>query len=203
MLTKETLLKSAKDLFYKYGVKSVSMDDLARLLGISKKTIYTFIENKKELVRCVISLFIDEEKKAIEEINKTSENAVDEMTSIARYVLKSLESVKPTLSYDLKKYHPDSWKMIEQDHFEHIRKTIKKNIERGIEEGYYRDTVDPHLYSLFYIGLSRSMVHPDAVAGQHYKLSEVYENIIIYHLHGIMNTKGKKAFDNYLKKINT
>ncbi|NNF23141.1 MAG: TetR/AcrR family transcriptional regulator, partial [Saprospiraceae bacterium] len=58
MLTKESLLKSAKDLFYKYGIKSVSMDDLARMLGVSKKTIYTYIENKKDLVRSVISQFI-------------------------------------------------------------------------------------------------------------------------------------------------
>ena len=203
MPSKETLLRSAKDLFYKYGIKSVSMDDLARLLGISKKTIYTIIENKKELVRCIIRLFIDEEKEVIKSINKSSDNAVDEMTSIARYVLKTLQTMKPTLSYDLKKYHPDSWRMIEQDHFEYIRKTIKKNIERGIKEGYYRKSIDPQLYSLFYIILSRSVAHPDAYTTQDYKLSELYENLIIYHLYGIMNTKGKKAFDKYLKKINS
>ncbi|MBT8191002.1 MAG: TetR/AcrR family transcriptional regulator [Saprospiraceae bacterium] len=203
MLTKESLLKSAKDLFYKYGIKSVSMDDLARMLGVSKKTIYTYIDNKKDLVRSVISQFIEEEKKAVEDIQQTSENAVDEMTSIARYVLKSLQSVKPALSYDLKKYHPESWRLIEHDHFNFIQKKIKKNIERGIQEGYYRESIDSRLYSFFYIGLSRSMVHPDGIAGHDYKLSEVYENIIIYHLNGIMNTKGKKAFDKYLKKINT
>ena len=201
MLTKETLLHSTKDLFYKYGIKSVSMDDIANLLGISKKTIYTFVSNKKELVHSVIKAFIKEEQKAVAKINSTSDNAIDEMTSIAIYVLQSLKSVKPTLSYDLKKYHPEAWKLIEVDHFDHIQNIIKNNIQRGINEGYYRKEINVDIYSKLYIGMSRVMVDIDKFPPENYAIGDLYENIVLYHLHGIMNENGKNTFTNYLKKI--
>ncbi len=201
MLTKSTLLRSSRDLFYKYGVKSVSMDDIARLLGISKKTIYKFIENKKDLVMAVVTQHLNEEKEAVEMIKVTAENAIDEMTSIARLVLESLRSIKPTLSFDLKKYHPGAWSLIEKDHFNYIENVIKINIERGISEKYYRANIDPNIYSKLYVGLAKLIVNQESFPPGSYALSELYENVIHYHIHGIMNDKGKKAFNKYLKKV--
>ncbi|NNE26364.1 MAG: TetR/AcrR family transcriptional regulator [Saprospiraceae bacterium] len=198
---KSALLASAKELFLSYGVKSVSMDDIARMLGISKKTVYTFVENKKELVVSVIQHFIEEEHAIVEDIRETSENAIHEMMSIARYVLESVRTIKPSLSYDLKKYHPAAWKLIDKDHFSHIQNVIKSNIERGIKEGFYREEIDIDIYSRLYIGLARMIFNPDSFETREYQLPDLYQNVMDYHIHGIMNDKGRKTFNKYLKNI--
>ena len=198
---KSTLLTSAKELFLSYGVKSVSMDDIARMLGISKKTVYTFVENKKELVVSVIRQFIDEEHAIVDEIRANSENAIHEMMSIARYVLENVRKINPSLSYDLKKYHPAAWRLIDKDHFNHIQDCIKMNIERGIKEGFYREEIDVDIYSKLYIGLARLIFNPDSFDTREYRLSDLYQNTMDYHIHGIMNDKGRKTFNKYLKNI--
>lgn len=199
MLSKQSLLTSAKELFYKYGIKSVSMDDIARLLGISKKTIYNFVENKKDLVESVILAYIEEEKEVIDKISSDSENAIDEMTQIARFVLKSLRSVKPTLSYDLQKYHPKAWTLLQTDHMNYIEKVIKRNITRGMNEGLYRTDLDVEIYSKIYVGLGRMMMDNETFSDQSIALGDIYEHIILYHLNGIMDENGRKVFNNYMK----
>jgi len=198
MITKETIISSAKELFLKYGVKSVSMDDISRMLGISKKTIYTYIATKKDLVSSVVTAFIDEEVKMTTEITKSSKNAIDEISSIAKYVLESLRAMKPSLVYDLQKYHPKAWKLVEGDHYDYIKNLIKKNIERGVKEGFYRDDTDSEVLSRMYIGLSRLMVNEEVFPTNQYDISYLYESFLMYHLNGIMNTKGRKELVKYI-----
>jgi len=198
-MTRESIIQSSKDLFLKYGVKSVSMDDISRLLGISKKTIYNFVTNKKDLVTSVVQAFIDEEIDATQKILTESSNAVDEITSIASFVLKSLRSMKPTMAYDLQKYHPKAWNLVEEKHLEYIKEVIKKNIIRGIDEGLYREEVDPTLTSKMYVGLSRLLVNEEVFPSYEYDKGYVYENFLTYHLHGILNTKGRKELAKQLK----
>lgn len=201
-MTRLSLIKSAKDLFLKYGVKSVSMDDIARMLGISKKTIYTEVSNKSELVEEAIRCFIEEEKEAISAIVDNSENALDEITGIAAFVMQALRKMKPTLSFDLKKYHPAAWAIIEHDHYMQIEMTIKNNIRRGIDEGYYRDDLDELLQSKIYVGLARLLVEDDFFNSGQYERPYLYKQLMTYHLNGILSEKGRHALNNYLNKEN-
>ena len=121
---KSKILDSATELFMKYGVKSVSMDDISRGLGVSKKTIYTFIENKKDLIFQVVGQFITADEIAIQQLRLDAVDAIDEMILIAKHVLQFLRKVKPSLAYDLKKYYPESWQTIEVEHFDYIKKHI-------------------------------------------------------------------------------
>ena len=198
---KSALLSSARELFLSYGVKSVSMDDIARMLGISKKTVYNFVDNKKDLVLTVFKHFIEEEHAIVQDIRKNSENAIHEMMSIARYVLENVRKIKPSLSYDLKKYHPATWRLIDKDHFNHIQDVIKANIQRGIDEGFYRDDINVDIYSKLYVGLARLIFNPDSFDMREYRLTDLYQNVMDYHIHGIMNDKGRKTFNKYLKNI--
>jgi len=175
------------------------MDDISRLLGISKKTIYNFITNKKDLVTGVVQAFIEEEIEATQEILKNSENAIDEITSIARFVLKSLRSMKPTMAYDLQKYHPKAWELVENRHLKYIKEVIEKNVIRGKKEGLYREDLDPTLISKIYVGLSRLVVNEEVFPSHEFDKSYIYENFLMYHLNGIMNSKGRKEFAKQLK----
>ena len=200
MSSKPQLIESAKEMFLRYGIKSVSMDDIARLIGISKKTIYNHVTNKKDLVTNVMEVFIKEEQKEVKKITRESENALDEMTNIARHVLKSLGMMKPSFTYDLKKYHPQAWKLVEENHFSFMENTVRKNINRGIKEGYYRKNFNASIVSKIYLAMATSCTNEEIFSHEEFKLTEIYENFIMYHLHGIISDKGRKELSKYLKR---
>jgi len=200
MTIKENLIQSAMTMFLKYGVKSVSMDDIARLLGISKKTIYDHVDNKKDLVSVVIESFIKAENKEIKRITKNASNALDEMTSIASHVLKSLKIMKPKLTFDLQKYHPKAWKIVENTHFKFMEETVRTNITRGKKEGIYREDLKEDIISKIYLGVAKMLVEEDMNEDDRKPLSEIYHGFIIYHLNGIVNTKGRKELKIFQNK---
>lgn len=201
-MSKETLIRSARELFLKYGIKSVSMDDIARLLGISKKTIYNIVDNKSELVEEVIKDFIKEEEETICDIIQNSKNAIDQITGIAAYVMKSLRKMKPTMVYDLQKYHNKAWCYLEEGHFDEIESTIKQNIRQGIDEGFYRDDLDENIQSKIYVGLVRILIDEEQFPISQYERPYLYKHLIKYHLNGIMNDKGRKELKKYINKEN-
>jgi len=175
------------------------MDDIARLLGISKKTIYAQIRNKKELVKAAVQIFIKQEHLIIEGITQKSHNAIDEMVLMARQSLKTIRNMKPTLSYDLKKYHPETWEYIEEKHFKRLQKVITRNIQRGMHEGYYRTELNSEIIGKLYLGLAKTVATDESLISNENNLKEYYESMILYHLHGIMNSNGKKELTKYLK----
>lgn len=199
-MNKGLLVSSTKELFLRYGIKSVSMDDIARLLGISKKTIYAVINNKSELVEAVIADFIKEEEDTVNAIIKEAENAIDEITGIAAYVMQSLRKMKPTLLYDLKKYHPSAWAALEQDHFRNIERTIDANIKRGKQEGLYREDLDEKIQAKIYVGLSRLLVDEDTFPAMQYERAYLYKQMMMYHLNGIINEKGRTELKKHFNK---
>lgn len=196
---KEKLLIEASKLYLKYGVKSVSMDDIAKLMGISKKTIYNFISNKKDFVHAVVKAYLTDEEKRYDSITDNSSNAIDEIISIARRVQETLKDIKPTLIYDLKKYHPDTWQLIEKGHYSYIENSVAKNLERGIEEGFFRENLRIDILPKFYVTLARLVADIDVFKDKNIKQVELYESVILYHLNGILNKKGQKELSKYLK----
>jgi len=199
-MSKELIIKSSKILFMRYGIKSISMDDIAKDLGISKKTIYNFVENKDTLVLSVLQSHSLEEKEMVQKIKKVAHNAIEEMASIARYVLQHMREMKPTLMYDLKKYHLKSWNYLTENHFSFIEETIQKNIERGKEEGLYRAKINEVIHSKIYVSMARIMVDEDVFPSNTYKKGDIYENYFIYHMNGIMNEQGRKELNKYLNQ---
>lgn len=201
-MSKQSLLTSAKELFLKYGIKSVSMDDIARLLGISKKTIYSYVSNKSELVVESLKCFVKEEEDSVCSIVKNSKNAIEELTAIGEYVGNSLRKMKPTLMYDLQKYYGSTFKYIREEHFAHIENTIKTNIQRGISEGFYRDDLDPEIQAKLYVGLAQLLVDEENFPSSKYERVYLYNQILKYHLHGITNDKGRKELQKYTNNEN-
>lgn len=193
------LLHSAMELYFKYGVKSVSMDDIARLMGISKKTIYNLVKNKGDLVHTVVSTFIELEHVTIDEISRDAENSVHQMVALARQVIKSLKHMKPNFSYDLQKYHKKTWQYVEEKHFSFVERIIRDNLERGIKEGLYRSELDPYIISKLYLGIIQKTITDDFTSLPDIKMTNLYETVILYHLNGIVNEKGRMELKKYLK----
>lgn len=105
------LLHKSREMFMRSGVKSMTMDDIARELGMSKKTIYQFVGNKAELVNKVLNEYLSEERKQVETILSKSANAVDGMINMVEYLLNVLHDFNPASLNDLQKYYPEAWKI--------------------------------------------------------------------------------------------
>lgn len=188
------ILLTSKTLFERFGIKSVSMDDIAKALSISKKTLYQFVSGKTELIDLVVEQSISKEQKDILEITKSAEHAIDEMRKIARYVLKFISELNPSLIYDLRKFYTSSWNLIEEGHFSFIKKTIIENIERGKKEDLYRQEIHTEIIAELYVSSSKHFII-ESMFRLDYDPSVVYTEMVLYHLHGIMSSEGEQLFN--------
>jgi AcrR family transcriptional regulator len=190
MEKKEKILQEAQTLFLKYGVRSVSMDDISSRLGISKKTLYHFIDNKRDLIKEVVSQHIMKEEEELSTICQVSTDAIEEMMNIAKHVIELLRNMQPTLMYDLKKYYKESWHLLESLHMQFVGKCIKSNIERGIKEGLYRREINPDIIARIYVGKSLLVTDEELFPSQKYEKKDLFTEFIFYHMNGIASEKG-------------
>lgn len=194
MTLKENLVSTAFELFLKYGIKSVSMDDISRKLGISKKTIYSVINTKDELIDDVLNNHLEKDECDIKSILEQSQDALDEMVRITRHVLTFIGSMTPSIVYDLKKYHPLAWRKIENEHLNFIQQTIYNNLIRGQNEGIYRKDFDPVIISKLYVLKSTSIADQDRFPIETFDRTRLIKEMIRYHLCGILSEKGVQLF---------
>ncbi len=200
MEAKEKILKKSEELFLQYGLKSVTMDDLASQLGMSKKTLYQFVENKGDLIEQIIDLHISDEKAFMENSRETAKDAVEEMILVARHNIQELKKLSPTVIYDLKKYYQHLWSLIEQLESEHTFEFIKSNIERGMDQGVYRSDINVDIITKIYVLSTMAVVNEKMFSQKIYKKEELFTEFIKYHLQGITTEKGFTLYKKYLKK---
>ena len=195
------ILIKAENLFLRYGIKSVSMDDIARELGISKKTLYQSVENKKDLLMQVMQAHIATELEAMTTIQAVAIDAIDEMLRVTQYVLPTLRQISPTVIYDLQKYYQEIWQMMESNHNEHIFNTIKANLERGMKEGVYREDINADIVAKLYVGKTMLVIDEDLFPLKNYNKENLFKEYIKYHIRGIASAKGLKLLEKHFKKL--
>lgn len=191
------IVTKSRELFMQYGIKSISMDEVARNLGISKKTLYQHVNNKADLIQKVMVTHITEEKEAMIIIHKNAKDAIDEMMQISQYVSELLQRVNPTVIYDLQKYYAKGWELMESLHFEHTYRSIKENIENGMQQGLYRPNLNADIIAKLYIGRIDLVVDKNLFPVGEYTISQIHKNAMTYHLYGIMTTQGIELFEKY------
>ena len=175
------------------------MDDISRKLGMSKKTIYQYVANKDELVKEVIGHFLLSEHEIIKNIIAESSDAIDEYLSLSRHFLSTVKKMKPTISFDLQKYYPESWQIIEKNHFSFLQTIIFKNIQDGIKEKLYRENVNADIISKLYISENHAMANEDLFPNEQYPRHELLIEFVRYHISGIASESGLKRMKEILK----
>lgn len=189
---REVILNKTFDLIMRYGIKSVSMDDISKSIGISKKTIYQYFENKRGLIGEVLDEHIKKDQECIIEIVENSKNAINEIVEIARHILLFLKGMSPSMIYDTRKYYPRQWEKVERQHFSFFRKIIKTNILRGQKEGLYNEDINAEIISKLYVKQSLALSDETTFPTNEYDHGELYKTLITYHIRGLMTTKGRK-----------
>lgn len=194
------ILFNTAQVFMRYGIKAVSMDDIARELSMSKKTLYKFVKDKGDLVCKVMSMNCTMEKCLITEISSKATNAIDEIIEVSKHVSAQLKMIPPSLHFDLNKYYPKAWKIFNDHKKKEVLGFIENNIKRGIKEKLYRDNINPKVIARLYIHKIDALFDPETFPPQEISFLEAYNEMMKYHIRGIANEDGVKYMKNKLKK---
>jgi len=198
MSEKDQIVEQATKLFMRYGAKSVSMDDIAREMGMSKKTLYQHIDDKEELVHLSVSSFLGVHLSSCEACLNTNENPIKRMLNLSKTVALTINDINPSLLYDLQKYYIKSWKLFADFRHDVIFSQIRANLIEGKKDGWYRQDLNEEIVSHFYIGLLDIVSNSDLFPGSVYRFRDLVQQVMAYHLNGVISLKGK----NYLLEHN-
>jgi AcrR family transcriptional regulator len=179
------LLETSFALFMRYGLRSVTMDDISKTIGWSKKTIYKYVSNKDELIEQIFFQFLEKEREQVELINHNYDNALDQMNALSEWILTFIRGMRPVILFDLRKYYPKLWNYLQTSHMSHIEKSVIDNINAGIKQGVYRKDINPVMITKLYISMIKTINDPDIFNGEEYELSDLYKELFSYHLAGI------------------
>ena len=192
---KERIVKSASNLFWRYGIKSVTMDDIAKELGISKKTIYQHYADKEAILKNVIIEEITSQRCEMELLDECSDNPIDQMIQATDHMRTAMVHMNPSLFYDLKKYYPESWGLFQSYKHEFIITSIRNNLYQGISEGFYRSDIDVEVLSLLRIEEFEIAFDPDIFPPDKFHMMRVQMQFVHHFLRGILTEKGFQYYN--------
>ena len=188
------LLNGAEQAFRRMGIRAVSMDDLARTLGVSKKTLYKHCTDKADLVLQVFDRMCNRQDARICELAENAGNAIDAGIDAMAYMQSELRDMHPSMLFDLKKYYPDAMARLERHKLDNMQGYLLRNIERGQREGYYRKDFDAKLISRLHMSMVQTMTDPSTLEEFGRPLSELQKELHAYHLRGISTEKGMALY---------
>jgi AcrR family transcriptional regulator len=202
MLLKE-IIKKSEDLFMRYGIRSVSMDDISRELGVSKKTLYQQIENKSDLVKHVFANRCEVEREKITTMRQRAANAIDEQVQVVRFMIGRLRNISPTSRYDLEKYYKDIHHDVEDFHQDFFRQFIQDNLERGKAEGLYRANIDAVIVAKLFVSMAINLGHNEFFSVHEFSLEELIRQLFHYHINGVASDAGQVVMQTLLQDDNS
>lgn len=197
MEIKERILQTSQELFYRYGIKSVTMDDIARELAVSKKTLYQFFEDKEQIVLTLCRQEIKSRQCEFEDISKTSKDPVHEIMLMMKHMGQMIAHINPHMFYDLQKYHNKAWKEFKLFKDKELFDTMVHNIKKGIEMGLYRNDIDPKIMARLRIEEFDLGINPNVFPADKYNMTKVQLSLLDHFLYGISTLKGHKLINKY------
>jgi len=199
---KEKILKGTEDLFMKYGVRSVSMDDIARHLSVSKKTLYQHFADKDEIVMKVSQAHCERNLKMTNDIIDSAENAIDELAKFSVMLKKQMEELNPSLLFDLKKYHSKAWSVWVDFKHRVIRESVVRNLIQGIAEGHFRPELNSEILATARIVMVEAAFDDQLFSRDKFNIVEVQSQLFDHFVFGLCTEKGRKLYQKYRESIN-
>ena len=198
--TKERIKLAAHDLTMQYGIRSVSMDDIAASLGMSKKTIYQFYKDKDELVIAVVESVLAHTQTACNCDKERAENAVHEVMLSMEMITQLFRSMNPSILFDMQKYHPDAFQKFLKHKNEFIYNVMVENIQRGIREELYRPELNVEIMARFRVDSMFIPFNPEFQRKLKYTLLEIEQQLITHFLFGLVSIKGYRLVMKYIQQ---
>ena len=196
---REKIISKSEELFLSLGFKSVTMDDIANTIGISKKTIYAHFSNKTELVEVVTFSVLDHITEGIDRINAASVNPIEELYEIKMFVMNYLKNERVSPQHQLKKYYPEIFERLKIKQFEKMHSSVENSLKMGMNTGLFRADIDIYFISRMYFngmtGIRDISIFPEDRFDRNY----LFESYLEYHLRAIVTETGLNLLNNYIK----
>lgn len=176
------------------------MDDIARDLGMSKKTLYQYFNNKADIVYAVSEAHFLEEKAACRQIMDAARDPIEEMVMILRMSAKSFTEISASMVYDIQRYYPKAWALFHDYKNTFVRDEIRENLRKGVEAGLYRKEMDIEVVAKLRVEEIEMVFNPELFPPHKYDFGKVQMELFGLFLHGLVTMKGKKLIYEYLNQ---
>ena len=199
MEIKERIIAKAREQFFRYGVKSVTMDDIARELGISKKTIYQHFEDKDAIVHQLMMAEMANDKCEWDELDGSSNNVIEKIVKSMDIIRQAFAEINPSTFFDIKKYHPKTWQLF-QDHKQNfIMESIRKELLEGIKQGFFRADIKVEILVRMRLEQIEIGFDPQLFPPNKFSLIEVELTMLDHYIRGILTPKGLEVYQEFMR----
>lgn len=188
----QEILEKSTALFFKYGIRSMTMDEIANQLGISKKTLYQYFSNKAELIERIVRSYIEQEKSQCNALTTIEENdnAVEVMFKIYQMNYSRMSHMNTVLLFELKRYYSNIWSLFDNHKNKFIYSTVLENLKQGMKEGLYRNDLRPEIIAKIYTGRIDMIADGELFPLEEFNFKQTLNELFKYHIHGIATSKG-------------
>jgi TetR/AcrR family transcriptional regulator, cholesterol catabolism regulator len=194
MEIKERIIAKAREQFFRYGVKSVTMDDIASELGISKKTIYLHFEDKDAIVHQLMMAEMANDKCEWEELDKTTKNVIEKTVKSMDIIRQAFAEINPSTFFDIKKYHPKTWELF-QDHKQNfIMDSIRRELLEGIEQGFFRADIKVDILAKMRLEQIELGFDPQIFSPSKFSIVDVELTMLDHFIRGVLTEKGLEVY---------
>lgn len=200
MKTANKILKGAEELFFRYGLRSVTMDDIAKHLGVSKKTIYKSYKDKNQVVMKLMEHRLQEDELQIKKDIECSENVIEEIFNAMKHLADVMTKINPNVFYDLKKYYPKAWQLFLQFKEKCVLKTVESALDKGKKQGYIRTDINSKVLAVLRVQEIEMGFNPVVFPPEKFNPLEVQLALTEHFLYGICTLRGHKLI-NKIKQI--
>src|SRR5437879_4630007 len=193
----ERIISGGEELFLKAGIKSVTMDDIAKHLGMSKKTIYQFFKDKNELIFALVKKKLQDDEEQMSAIISQSGNVIEEMINMMKCSEEIFSRINPIVIHDLQKYHPDAWKQFQNFKAEVLVHTLEELLTKGIKQGYIRPDIDVKIIARMRVMQVEMGFNASVFPTAEFNTWKVQQQFLEHFNYGICTLKGYKLLNEY------
>lgn len=195
------ILEKVSCLYRKFGIRSVTMDDVSRELGISKKTLYQYVADKGDLVDKVVEHVRDCNFSSMDKLKDSSCNAIEQLVKVSQKVNALMQDHSPSYEYDLKKYYPEIYARLMSEKRSMMYDSMIANIRQGKEEGLYREDVDEEIISKLQLIRMENMHSSEIFSEEELHTREFFREMFTYHIRGLATARGLEVLQANLDKL--
>lgn len=195
------LLDKVSAMYLKFGIKSVTMDDVARELLISKKTLYQYVKDKNELVERVIDRLIEADNQQYCNILNDDRNAIEQLFDVCKHIREIITEVSTSARYDLKKYYPKQFTKLYEKKKEMMLRSVTENLEKGKLEGLFRPDFSTQYIALFFVSRIENTIEVEFFLDEKITKQDFFAEVFEYHIRGLVSPKGLKFFEENINEL--
>jgi TetR/AcrR family transcriptional regulator, cholesterol catabolism regulator len=199
---KERIIAKAREQFFRYGVKSVTMDDIAGELGISKKTIYQHFEDKDDIVHQLMLSEMEKDKCDWDELNESSKNVIEKTMKSMDIFKQAFTEINPSTFFDIKKYHPKTWALFQEHKQNFILGAIRQDLLEGIEQGFFRPDIKVDILAKMRMEQIELGFDPQMFPPNKFSIIDVELTMLDHFIRGVLTVKGLEVYQAYQKQTN-